>query len=34
MLAAAAMSVSSLLVVVNSLLLRAWQPSAGRRRMR
>jgi Cu+-exporting ATPase len=33
MLAAAAMSVSSLLVVGNSLRLRAWQPApAGRRR--
>ncbi|CAL9638857.1 heavy metal translocating P-type ATPase [Streptomyces sp. enrichment culture] len=31
MLAAAAMSVSSLLVVGNSLRLRAWQPSPGRR---
>ncbi|MFF8992648.1 heavy metal translocating P-type ATPase [Streptomyces sp. NPDC014983] len=34
MLAAAAMSVSSLLVVGNSLRLRAWQPSPARRRTR
>ncbi|KES03138.1 carbonate dehydratase [Streptomyces toyocaensis] len=34
MVAAAAMSVSSLLVVGNSLRLRTWQPSAPRRRVR
>ncbi|MDT9698093.1 heavy metal translocating P-type ATPase [Streptomyces sp. P17] len=34
MVAAAAMSVSSLLVVGNSLRLRAWQPSPGRRNTR
>ncbi|MFE0420489.1 heavy metal translocating P-type ATPase [Streptomyces tendae] len=34
MLAAAAMSVSSLLVVGNSLLLRAWQPASARSRTR
>ncbi|EST34382.1 heavy metal translocating P-type ATPase [Streptomyces roseochromogenus] len=34
MLAAAAMSASSLLVVGNSLRLRAWQPSSARRRTR
>lgn len=34
MLAAAAMSVSSLLVVGNSLRLRAWRPSPDRRRTR
>ncbi|MFF0515559.1 heavy metal translocating P-type ATPase [Streptomyces sp. NPDC004250] len=34
MLAAAAMSVSSLLVVGNSLRLRAWQPAPSRRRFR
>ncbi|WP_217167772.1 cation-translocating P-type ATPase [Streptomyces sp. AC512_CC834] len=34
MLAAAAMSVSSLLVVGNSLRLRAWQPAPARRRIR
>ncbi|MFF6999566.1 heavy metal translocating P-type ATPase [Streptomyces sp. NPDC008313] len=34
MVAAATMSVSSLLVVGNSLRLRAWQPSASRRRVR
>ena len=34
MVAAAAMSVSSLLVVANSLRLRAWQPPSGRRNTR
>jgi Cu+-exporting ATPase len=33
MLAAVAMSVSSLLVVGNSLRLRAWQPSPARRHL-